>query len=358
MPMFVFRLFTLFTVMTFQLLSCKQHPQAGNPVHFRWENCAPIPDSTGFAGSFAGTCNGNLLVAGGANFPDGGTPWNGAKKTWYDHIYLFNENKQAWTLAAHLPQPAGYGVSISTTSGILLIGGSNSSGHLSEVYKICNIGNDVSIETYPSLPMPLANTCGALVGNQVFIAGGLEWPDSSSTSSIFLSLDLDNLSAGWQTETTWPGPSRMLAVSGTDGNSFYLFSGTELVNGQRVYLDDAYRFTPGEGWTVLPALPHAVVAAPSPAAYLPQQGFFIFGGDDGVLAPRAAELKDAHPGFSTKILHYNLENERWTQPGAVKNPAPVTTSMVEWKGGYLLPGGEVRPGVRTNQVLMAIPSEK
>jgi hypothetical protein len=43
---------------------------------------AALPDAHGFAGCFAGLSGGRLLVAGGANFPDGVMPWDGGKKTW------------------------------------------------------------------------------------------------------------------------------------------------------------------------------------------------------------------------------------------------------------------------------------
>jgi hypothetical protein len=37
---------------------------------FCWATLPKIPDSTGFAGSFAGVANDVLIVAGGSNFPD------------------------------------------------------------------------------------------------------------------------------------------------------------------------------------------------------------------------------------------------------------------------------------------------
>ncbi len=356
--MFSFRITLIVTMMSAHLLHCKQPPKTTDSVQFTWENIAPIPDSTGFAGSFAGNCEDGLLVAGGANFPNGGTPWNGGKKVWYNTVYLYDSLTNKWAVAGNLPQAAGYGVSISTPNGLLLIGGSNDSGHLRTVYKINCLHKKLSFTAFPSLPVPLANTCGALLGNTIYIAGGLESPDSSSTSRLFLSLNLENPGEGWKTETPWPGPNRMLSVAVTDGSAFYLFSGTQLVNGQRVYLKDAYSFSPDKGWKQLADLPQPVVAAPSPAAFLPQQGFFIFGGDDGSLAAKAAELKENHPGFSRAILHFQPENNSWKQSGTIDRQSPVTTTLVEWKGGFLLPGGEVKPGIRTTHVLNALPANK
>src|SRR5690242_17546619 len=55
---------------------------------FQWDTLAPLPDPVGFAGPFAGVADDVLIVAGGSNFPNGGTPWNGGAKKWYDKIFV------------------------------------------------------------------------------------------------------------------------------------------------------------------------------------------------------------------------------------------------------------------------------
>jgi hypothetical protein len=42
----------------------------------------------------------------------------------------------------------------------------------------------------------------------------------------------------------------------------------------------------------------------------------IFGGDDGVMADNAAELKEKHPGFSDVILSYNTLTNTWVDAGS------------------------------------------
>ena len=48
-------------------LSLAMFAIAGNA----WRELPPLPDAHGFAGAYAGVSGGNLIVAGGANFPDG-----------------------------------------------------------------------------------------------------------------------------------------------------------------------------------------------------------------------------------------------------------------------------------------------
>ncbi|WP_240312807.1 galactose oxidase [Flavihumibacter solisilvae] len=322
---------------------------------FSWDSLPSIPDPVGFAGSFAGVANEVLIVAGGSNFPNGGTPWNGGTKTWYDNIFVLENPGAAWKKTGKLPFPLGYGVSVSTPQGLMIIGGSNAAGHYSDVILIHYRNGKIGTEKLPSMPFALANSCGALVGNKIYVAGGIINPSSPSTEKLFLSFDLE--SKRWMQLPTWPGPSRMLSVAGSDGAGFYLFSGTQLTDGKRSYLQDAYSFTEDKGWQKLADLPFPVVAAPSPAFCDNEKKLFLFGGDTGKDAAQAAFLREKHPGFSDSILEYNSDKNEWSAAGRIyTNSAtwsPVTTSLVVWENRVVLPGGEVRPGVRTPRVLTA-----
>ncbi len=329
-----------------------------------WKMLPPIPDETGFAGSFAGLSNDVLIVAGGSNFPNGGTPWNGGKKTWYSSVYILEEPDADWKLAGHLPKPLGYGVSISTPQGLLCIGGSNEDGHHDRSFLLKYIDDSLVVTEFPSLPFPLANMTGAMVNNVIYIAGGLSSPESKSTSNYFLRFDL-NKNDNWEELPSWPGASRMLSVCAAGNNEFYLFSGTSLKDGEREYLKDAYKFSETKGWEKIADLPVAVVAAASPAYSATDESIYVFGGDDGSKAKEAAELQSKHPGFSQKILKYNPRENAWNLFGTIKtdirpdseiNPngsiwSPVTTTMVRWNNKLVFPGGEVRPGTRTPNVL-------
>lgn len=338
---------------------------------FKWGELPQIPDRFGFAGSFAGQSHGALIVVGGANFPDGGAPWTGSKKVWSDKIFVLDNPTGKWKLAGKMPQPMGYGVSISHGEKLICIGGSNEGGHLSTVFALSYLDGEIKIEQWPHLPQGLANACGAVIGNYVYIAGGLLKPDDKTAANIFWTLNLNGRkNAEWKALYTWPGQPRMLSVAGVANGNFFLFSGTALEdkNGtpHRHYLKDAFKYIPGKGWHKIAYLPSAVVAA-APAFNVNNHQLLIFGGDDGLLADDAAKLKEKHPGFSDKVLQYDVSTNTWTAPFKIKtdkkldaatNPnnsiwAPVTTSMVVWHGYLVFPGGEVRPAVRTPRVLTA-----
>jgi N-acetylneuraminic acid mutarotase len=369
--------FNTLLFLSFMLISTAGSAQViKKTAQFTWGELPTIPDHFGFAGSFSGISGNALIVAGGANFPDGGAPWTGSKKVWSDKIFVLDKAMGKWKVAGKLPQPLGYGVSITWGNQLICIGGSNEKGHSANVYSILYDGKNISVDKLPDLPQAIANATGAVMGNIVYLAGGLFTPDASETAHIFWSFDLSSKGNKriWHKLETWPGPSRMLAVAGVADQTFYLFSGTDLIKNkkgglERQYLTDAFSYSPSAGWKKIASLPKAVVAAPYPAYSLDHQSLLIFGGDDGELAPKASSLKEKHPGFSDQILAYDVRKNKWSvegnmlkeiKPDAQLNPnnsiwPAVTNTMVIWQGNLVFPGGEVRPAVRTPKVIIARP---
>lgn len=339
----------------------------------RWQQLPQVPDTVGFAGAYSGISGGGLLVAGGANFPEGTRPWSGGVKQWNDRVFALETSDGAWKEVGRLPRPMGYGVSATWKEGLVLVGGADQQRHYADAWLLRYTAGTLQVDPLPPLPEPMANTCGALVGDVLYVAGGLSTPTSTEAGNGFWALDLSKPIAEqrWESLETWPGAPRMLAVAGAVDGAFYLFSGASLTisagetQPTRTYLRDAYRYTSGQGWTRIADLPHAVVAAPSPAYAHAGRRLLVVGGDDGSLASQTAALKDRHPGFRTAILAYDSATDTWHTEGAVatdqqadpgNNPnastwAPVTTTGVVWNDRYVLPMGEVRPGVRTNRVL-------
>lgn len=355
------RITTLVLLLGFLLpLFAKAQDTLVSPFHLH--QLPELPDEHGFAGAFAGVSNGALLVAGGANFP-AGLPWEGGPKVWYDHIYALPSPDEEWILAGKLPVNLGYGVSITTPDGLLCIGGSNADRHVQDVNLITWDGKQVKIVDAPDLPIPLANATGAWMDGKIYIAGGTQTPDANVPTNVFLMLDWQSNGKEWQMLDTWPGPARMLAVAGTIGNEFFLISGVSLEpdgkgNPKRVFLKDAYKYNERDGWTRIADLPNAVAAAPSPAINSGQTHLLVLGGDDGRNFFNQDNLRENHPGFSRNILGYHTITNTWAVLGKIPNNLlgaplwpPVTTTVVTWLGKEAIPTGEIKPGMRTTQVV-------
>ncbi len=344
-------------------------PRQG-PSVLQWRQLPDLPDTTGFAGPYAGVDGDTLIVAGGANFPDA-PPWEGGAKVWHDRIFIGPAATGPWReIAARLDRPMAYGVSLSVPSrGLLCLGGADAQRHYADAWFLRHESPSGTVRRIdlPSMPGPTAYACGALVANTVYVAGGCKVPNAKTAQRTLWTLDLSVPQADWRWREMkpCPGPARMLAVAGALGDAFYLFGGVEIVPGDdglptRRYLTDAWSYEPRQGWQRLADLPRPVTAAPTPAMTFGCSHLAILGGDDGTRFRLGSSLGRKHPGFSRDVLAYHPITDTWTTMGELPlhttpdSPPllpPVTTSTVPWQGGYLIPSGEVRPGVRTPNVL-------
>jgi SSS family solute:Na+ symporter len=80
-----------------------------------------------------------------------------------------------------------------------------------------------------------------------------------------------------------------------------------------------------------------------------QSHLFVVGGDDGTdfFGP-----PQRHRGFTRDVLAYHTITNTWARVGAIDGTPQAVTPLVPWAGGYVIPSGEVRAGVRTPNVRM------
>lgn len=321
----------------------------------QWTQLEPLPDKEGFAGAFAGVSADSLIVAGGTNF-QGKMPWEGGVKQWHDDVHVLRDPGGKWEKAGRLPRPNGYGVSLTTGQGLLLIGGGDEREHFRSVWRLRLDGAEARFDKLPDLPRTCAFMAGVVSDGIVYVAGGIERPTDTAALATFWALDLLSFEAGWQQLKPCPGPARILASMAAFNGRVYLFSGASLKSGkdgkaERQWLKDGWCFSTAEGWRQVAGMAHAAVAAPGP---LPVRGgrLLLIGGDDGALV--SFEPKDKHPGFPRRVLAYDPLDDRWSAAGEVPF-SRVTTPAVEWRGRVVIPGGEVRPGKRSPEVWLGLP---
>lgn len=328
-----------------------------------WQSLAPLPDPLGYAAPYAGTIGGSLVVAGGTNFPDG-PPWDGGKKVWHRDAYVLDSPDGSWRRHENaLPYPAGHGAAVSTSRGLVCIGGSNADGHVRDVLRLSFEGGKPQTSNLPSLPAAVAHPAAVLVGDTIYVAGGLESPDALTPLKNIWKLDLSRQPPAWEELEPWPGPPRFLATLGVLDGRIYLFGGVDLEASHegaavRRYLSDAYRFDTKAGWSQVANLPTPLAASPGPAVPLGQSHLLLLGGDTGEHAAQAAELQDSHPGFTRAIYAYHPVTDTWSERGTLPEAAAVTTAAGPWQDLIVVPSGEVRPAVRTARVLAATPAPR
>jgi N-acetylneuraminic acid mutarotase len=316
----------------------------------QWSPLPVLPNAEGFASAFAGVSHGALLVAGGANFPDK-RPWEGGAKKWYDEIFVLTSPSAEWRVGGKLPRANAYGVSCTTSRGVVCAGGGDAREHLRDVLLLSWEEGKVVAKNLPALPEPMAFGSGVANGEKVYLFGGIARPDATSALATFEVLDLAAAIPTWKELPPCPGPARMLAQVGMTGAEFIVCGGVSLSAGAdgkpvRTYLRDAYAYAPGRGWRRLADMPQAIAAAPSPMPVAPTGELLVISGDDGL---RGHLVGPNHPGFPQDVLAYDVRRDAWRKAGE----APIsraTAPTTFWSGSWVIASGEKKPGYRSNEV--------
>jgi N-acetylneuraminic acid mutarotase len=63
-------------------------------------------------------------------------------------------------------------------------------------------------------------------------------------------------------------------------------------------------------------------------------------------------LLNNHPGFSKDVYRFNTINHAWKKVGELPFYGQVTTTAVMWNKAVFIPGGEIKPGIRTAAISM------
>lgn len=325
----------------------------------QWSEFPALPDKLGFAGMYAGVSSGAILAMGGANFP-GKLPWEGGTKKWYDHIFVLPPGG-SWQLSpVRLPAASGYGVSVSWRDKVIVAGGCNESAHLADVYSYEWKYGRMVTEPLPDLPRPLAYMTGALLGDILVVLGGSEAPAGPPTKTAWI-LNLENPEEGWKEIEPWPGPERILPVSGVWKDQLFLMSGeTSRQNSAgaklRAILCDNYALSLSKTSDGLKAIWTKRTPAPrgmSAGGTLPLLGsnkFFIWGGVDAVTAQYRTPA--THPGITRSMLFYYPENDTWEYLGdQTRHASRVTLPVIPYETSWLYVSGEIKPGIRTPGII-------
>jgi N-acetylneuraminic acid mutarotase len=315
-----------------------------------WKQLPPIPEPLGVAAPFAGVSGGALIVAGGANFP-AGMPWEGGGKVWHDRVWVLERPDGVWREAGKLPRPLAYGLSVTHRDSVVCAGGSDAERHHAEVFRLRWKDGGLTAEPLPALPIALSGASGALVRDTFFVACGAELPGEKVATNRAFALDLAVPNPAWRELPPLPGKPRLLAAAAAHGGAFHVLGGAALepdASGKiaRVYLREAWSYAETKGWQRLADLPKSSVAAPSPAP-VSRGRILLLAGDDGSRV--GFQPPEKHPGFPRTILAYDPALDRWSEAG--ETPAPrATVPCVEWQGMFVVPSGEMRPGVRSPEV--------
>jgi N-acetylneuraminic acid mutarotase len=374
---------TLYLILLLTLTISNEIMAQNAPIQtINWERATHLPPNLatskykGIAGAISGTSNGVLVVAGGNNFPVL-MPWLGGKKVYYDDIFIFkNDPGKPLTLLKErfkLPFNLAYPAVCSTANGIIAAGGENEQGLSKRVLLLQWLKTAGILKTtfLPEIPFAVTNAALTSVGNIIYLAGG---EDEHGAIDQLLFLNLDRLNEGWSSTVKLPQPVSHTVLVSNGTNMLYLVGGRKRNEGSTSTLYqtvDAFHI-PSRSWISKRPLPYALSA--SSGIYYEGQ-ILLFSGDqgktfnqtEGLIAAIAQEanpetkeglnqqkvrLQNAHPGFSKQVLVYDISSDEWKTLKTKLPIGPVTTQAVLMGDEVILAGGEIKAGVRTDEILM------
>ncbi len=347
------------------------HPTASSTQKLSIEkmNGFPAGDTCflkGVSALYAGVLDGQLIMAGGCNFPNIPVA-DGGKKVFYNGIYAsaLSENTQLeWKQIGQLPEASAYGVTIVTEKGLICVGGNTAAHSLSDVFCVSLREGKAHVEPLPSLPVTIDNMAGALLDGVIYIVGGNV---NGMPSSDVYSLDLNHLSQGWQKEADIPGNPRVQPVCAAQGDKLYVWGGfsTATAEKEATLSVDGFAYTPTtKTWqqVATPVDENGIAVSLGGGVALPM-------GEDAVLCAGGVNkdiflqaLQGIHKGkeylsrpvewyqFNRKLLKYDMKADKWSCLGDYEQGARAGAAMVTDGLSYYIINGELKPGIRTKDI--------
>lgn len=323
----------------------------------------------GVSACYAGMLGGQLIIAGGCNFPDAPAAAGGTKR-FYQGIYAApaTSTPLAWKQVGTLPEPSAYGVSLQTENALILVGGSNMEHSLATVLRL-TMAEDGTLQTeaLPSLPCPIDNMAGTVCGNTLYIIGGNA---AGVPSTAVYALSLKKPKKGWTKVADMPGNPRVQPVCAAVKNNIYVWGGFYSAGLQsEVATDGLLLNVRSKKWTPLPA-PTNDAAEPitlsGGTATAIGNRIICTGGVnhdiflDAISGRYQLTTKQEymhHPQewykFNPLAFTFNAKAMRWEQPATNSSSfARAGATAVANGENLFIIGGELKPGIRTPSIIV------
>lgn len=317
----------------------------------------------------AGISEEKLVTAGGSKFPEKPV-WDGGVKTFGNRLYVLDRPEGSWrVLSKTLPQSLSNAATTHWKGNIYIVGGINETGVLRSAYLLRLNNGEPEISPMPTLPVANAFGAAVVTGQALYLAGGATTQSLTDHNNTYWRLPLseDGKVAGmWERLADFPGEASFAPTMAADDNALYVFGGASLGDKGAISPSrQAYRYNiAASTWQKLTDMPEPRLASASPSFFTSKGEIAIIGGYGMIFSGKPKD----HPGFEVETFLYSPRENSW-RPGPSlprqrkESPLPTTSAGVEpmiaapavlWDGNIVIIGGEVRPAVRTTNVL-AIP---
>lgn len=367
------------------LMSTHVVAQKACGVQAKWELAARMENadgsvSTGFAGAIFGKLGDALIVAGGANFPDK-KPWEGGTKNYTNEIHVLERKagRFVWNKlnTARLTEPVAYSGSAQMDDCIVYAGGENSNGITDRAFmlKLNKANTSITVQELPQLPVALTNVALASIGKVVYAVGG---DMASSSSNALYSLHLTREKLQWKQLPSLPIALANAAAVAQNGCLYVIGGRTKTASGISELHNTVFSYDPQkQAWkncSLISDGKNEMNFSAGSAVPINDSLILLTGGDNGKvfheietylhrianastdeermkLTVEKNKLTTDHTGFYKGMLLYNIVADNWRKIGELPFPAHVTAKAIVEGNDIFLSTGEIKPGVRTPDIM-------
>jgi len=283
----------------------------------------PLPVK--MAGSFIGISANALIVAGGQS-PTGAPT---------DIAFILAADRPNATSVWHsatLREKLAWGASVTAGDSLICLGGIGPAGYKKSAIRLQWYDGKLIEQLLPDLPAPRAWAGAGVLGNIIYLVGGIGSPTAAASNDLF-SLDLSEPNPHWRTESPLPGAGRVQTAVVGHYYGLEVFGGRTSDGHRFSTLSEAWVFRPKpldftikQGWIRLADLPLPLAGG----ATIPtgQAHTLLVGGD---MAPQVTDLAQA---WNTQevyrpILAYHAVTDTWSARGTYDGDAGA--AAVRWQ---------------------------
>jgi len=353
------------------------------PTKIAWQMIGQLPPPDGFAesigisGAYSGLLGDYLIVAGGANFPNGHPFFQQGKKVFYSDIFVFDVSSGQLKLVArgHLPIKAGHGATLLVDNSLYLVGGKNSDQAFDSIIKLTlDASLSPQVEVLAKLPFTWESGGAAWQDNSLYIFAGKK--NGQVSNQVCKYSFQSSTCVDTSITPPLPGVSRTDFPALSHDGHFYIFGGLNFsADKDNTTLTDAYRFNfqKAQWQTLAPIMleqqPFSV--AGGGVALLDNNQVVLLGGVNRAVFNHAVGQLTSLKGdalqafkqhyfslsaedidFSRHQVIYDINNNIWTKlTGKVPftgGAGPVTISQLGNNIYWI--SGEIKPVIRTPNV--------
>lgn len=339
-----------------------------------------MKSSIGISASFTGLLGNYLLVGGGANFPDGHPFFDQAIKAYYTDLWLFDTKAPKLIPSHHLqlPYPVAHGALVHKEHSVLLVGGQNAKGALSDIIEVSLVNGLPTIKLWGKLPFTWHSGAATWHQGELFVFGGER--NGQATAGV---CRFNPQTARCQELEPIPGPARVQFPAQQLGDTFYLFGGIDPKGASNQFTrTDAYAFNLNTlQWSPLADVNYqhqAFSVSGGAAVALNEYEILLLGGVNldlfnetltqfGLLQgeelaqfkTRYFHLTTEEINFSRRQLVFNTGINQWS---AIEDLVPFTgragpLTLAKTDQHIYWIGGETKPGVRSPLVFRGLISQ-